>query len=101
MPSWWRVAAPVLAAVLLVKMGGSSLEALRYSRVGPKDHLMELRDCLPRAQALLAAFFDPEHRAESLLHPFERGLVDHKRGFVGDVVVVPHRLDHRKHEVHL
>ena len=50
-PSWWRVAAPVLAAVLLVKMGGSSLEALRYSTVGPKDHLRELRELRPLLHA--------------------------------------------------
>lgn len=40
---WWRIAAPVLALVLFVRVVASSWEALRFSRVGPTDHLVELR----------------------------------------------------------
>ena len=41
--SWWRVLAPLLAIVLLVRVVDSSWEALRFSKVGPTDHLVELR----------------------------------------------------------
>ncbi|MFL5844096.1 MAG: hypothetical protein ACJ762_05320 [Solirubrobacteraceae bacterium] len=45
---WWRVAAPVLALVLVVKVVGSSLDALRFSHVGATAHLAELRDLRDR-----------------------------------------------------
>jgi hypothetical protein len=43
MPAWWRVVAPVLAVLLLVRVVDSSWEALRFSKVGPTEHLVELR----------------------------------------------------------
>lgn len=42
-PSWWRVAAPLLALVLVVKVGLSSWHALRIAPVAPTAHLEELR----------------------------------------------------------
>jgi hypothetical protein len=42
-PSWWRLAAPLLAVLLLARVVDSSWEALRFSKVGPTDHLVELR----------------------------------------------------------
>jgi hypothetical protein len=47
MPRWWPLAAPVLALVLLVRVGDASLRALRVSKVGPTDHLRELRALQP------------------------------------------------------
>lgn len=47
MPSWWWLAAPVLAALLLVRVGDSSYGALVQSRVGPTDHMRELRALQP------------------------------------------------------
>lgn len=44
----WRMVAPLLAAVLVFKVIGSSLDALRFSRVGPTHHLAELRTLKPR-----------------------------------------------------
>jgi len=41
--SWWRFLGPVLAVILLVRVVDSSWEALRFSKVGPTDHLVELR----------------------------------------------------------
>jgi hypothetical protein len=41
--AWWRVLVPLLAVVLLVRVVDSSWEALRFSKVGPTDHLVELR----------------------------------------------------------
>lgn len=43
LPAGWRIAAPVLAVVLLVRVLDSSVEALRHSQVGPTAHLVELR----------------------------------------------------------
>ncbi len=43
LPTWWRLLAPVLAVVLLVRVLDSSWQALRNSKVGPTDHLVELR----------------------------------------------------------
>lgn len=40
---WWRLLAPLLALVLLVKVVDSSVQALRRSPVGPQDHAGELR----------------------------------------------------------
>ena len=40
---WWLIA-PVLALVLFVRVGDSSLQALRISAVGPTDHLVQLRE---------------------------------------------------------
>jgi hypothetical protein len=45
--SWWRIVAPALAAVLLVRVVDSSWEALRFSKVGPSEHLVELRSLQP------------------------------------------------------
>jgi hypothetical protein len=45
--SWWRVAVPVLAVALVVRVVDSSWEALRFSKVGPTDHLVELRALAP------------------------------------------------------
>lgn len=42
LPTWWRVAAPLVAAVLVVQVLGSSWDALRYSKVGPTDHAREI-----------------------------------------------------------
>jgi hypothetical protein len=42
-PHWWRLAAPLLAVILLVRVADSSLQALRISQVAPTDHLRELR----------------------------------------------------------
>jgi hypothetical protein len=47
MPSWWWLAAPLLAAVLVVRVGDSSWSALRVSKVGPPYHLRELRALQP------------------------------------------------------
>ena len=44
---WWRFAAPALAVVLTVKVVGASWQALRFSNVGPTDHLVELRSLRP------------------------------------------------------
>ncbi|HEY4450083.1 MAG TPA: hypothetical protein VGN13_00635 [Solirubrobacteraceae bacterium] len=44
---WWRLAAPLLAVVLLVRVVDSSWESLRGSRVGPTAHLRELRSLRP------------------------------------------------------
>ncbi len=43
---WWP-AVPLLGLVLLVGVGLSDLRALRYSPVGPTDHLEELRSLRP------------------------------------------------------
>jgi hypothetical protein len=45
--SWWRLAAPLLAVALLVRVVDSSWEALRASKVGPTKHLVELRSLRP------------------------------------------------------
>ena len=42
MPSWWRLAAPALAAVLVVRVIGSSADALTFSQVGPTAHADEV-----------------------------------------------------------
>ncbi len=47
-PGWWRLAAPVLAVVLVFKVGDSSLQALRAAQVGPVTHLQELRSLRSR-----------------------------------------------------
>jgi hypothetical protein len=47
MPSWWLLAAPALAAVLVVKVVGSSWDALRYSNVGPTAHTREIQSLRP------------------------------------------------------
>ena len=45
--SWWRIVAPVLAVALVVRVVDSSWEALRFSQVGPTEHLVELRSLRP------------------------------------------------------
>ncbi len=45
--SWWRFLGPLLAVVLLVRVVDSSWEALRFSKVGPTTHLVELRSLRP------------------------------------------------------
>jgi hypothetical protein len=45
--SWWRLLAPLLAIALLVRVVDSSWEALRFSKVGPTEHLSELRSLRP------------------------------------------------------
>lgn len=40
---WWRLLIPLLAVLLLARVVDSSWEALRFSKVGPTDHLVELR----------------------------------------------------------
>lgn len=40
---WWRVLAPVLAVLLVGRVLDASWEALRFSKVGPTNHLLELR----------------------------------------------------------
>lgn len=47
LPRSWRWVAPVVALVLVVKVVHSSLLTLRYSSVGPTDHLRELRSLRP------------------------------------------------------
>jgi hypothetical protein len=44
---WWRFVAPLLAVALMVRVVDSSWEALRFSRVGPTTHLVELRSLQP------------------------------------------------------
>lgn len=46
-PGWWLLAAPLLAAVLVFKSADSSWKALRLGIVGPRDHLVELRQLRP------------------------------------------------------
>jgi len=48
LPRWWHVAAPVLAVVLVGKVGISSWHALRISPVGPITHTDELRALRPQ-----------------------------------------------------
>ena len=45
--AWLRYATPILALLLLVKVVDSDWEALRYSKVGPTNHLTELRSLRP------------------------------------------------------
>lgn len=45
-PPWWPLV-PILALVLLFKVGVSDERALRWSPVGPTDHLAELRTFRP------------------------------------------------------
>ena len=47
MPPWWRLAAPALAAVLVVKVIGSSWNALTFSTVGPTTYVSELQSLRP------------------------------------------------------
>jgi len=47
MPGWWQVAAPALALLLVVRVGESSWDALRHSKVGPRHHTAELRGLQP------------------------------------------------------
>ena len=47
MPSWWWLAAPILAGVLVVQVVGSSWDALTYSKVGPTDHAREIASLRP------------------------------------------------------
>lgn len=47
LPSWWRVGAPLVAAVLLVKAMGSTWQALTFSSVGPTTHIRELQSLAP------------------------------------------------------
>lgn len=47
LPRWWMLLAPLLGAVLVVKVVSSSVEALRFARVGPDDHAAELRSLRP------------------------------------------------------
>ena len=46
-PSWWWLAAPVLALILVARVVDSSWEALRYGKVGSSSHLLELRALRP------------------------------------------------------
>jgi hypothetical protein len=46
-PMWWRLVASILAVVLVVRVVDSSWEALRYSKVGETQHLVELRSLRP------------------------------------------------------
>ncbi len=46
-PRWWHFLAPLLAVILVVKVGQSSWHALRTSRVGPVAHASELRQLRP------------------------------------------------------
>ncbi len=43
MPSWWWLAAPALAALLVFGAIGSSWRALTFSTVGPTDHTREIQ----------------------------------------------------------
>lgn len=43
MPSWWSVAAPVVAVLLIVMLTPSSVDALRNSNVGPTAHTRQLQ----------------------------------------------------------
>jgi hypothetical protein len=43
----FRIVAPLLAAVLLFRVVDSSWEALRFSKVAPTEHLVELRSLRP------------------------------------------------------
>jgi len=45
--AWSRMLAPVLALVLLARVVDSSWEALRYSKVAPTEHMLELRSLRP------------------------------------------------------
>ena len=45
--AWWRIVAPLLAVALVVRVVDSSWEALRFSKVGPTAHLVELRSLRP------------------------------------------------------
>jgi hypothetical protein len=45
--SWWWIVVPLLAAGLVVRVVDSSWEALRFSKVGPTAHLLELRSLRP------------------------------------------------------
>ncbi len=45
--SWWRLVGILLAVTLLVRVVDSSWEALRFSKVGPTTHLVELRSLRP------------------------------------------------------
>ena len=45
--AWWPVVASVLAVALLVRVVDASWEALRASKVGPTNHLVELRSLRP------------------------------------------------------
>ena len=46
-PRWWHLLAPLLAVILVVKVGQSTWHALRISRVGPVAHASELRELRP------------------------------------------------------
>ncbi len=45
--SWWALLTPLVAVVLLARVVDSSWEALRYSKVAPTQHLLELRSLRP------------------------------------------------------
>ena len=47
MPSWWRIAAPALAVVLVFKGLGSSWDALAYSKVAPMSQVRQLQSLGP------------------------------------------------------
>lgn len=65
-PSWWRMAAPVLATVLVVKVVEASWHALRISPVGPTAHTDELAQLRPLVQDRRVLFLgnDDFHRWE-------------------------------------
>ncbi len=46
-PRWWRILAPLLAVVLVAKVGVTSWHGLRIASVGPTAHLDELRELRP------------------------------------------------------
>jgi hypothetical protein len=46
-PGWWRIAAPLLALLLLARVVDTSWGVLRQAPVGPDDHLRQLRALQP------------------------------------------------------
>jgi hypothetical protein len=46
-PRWWPFAAPLLAALLLIRVADTSWGALRQAPVGPEDHMRQLRALQP------------------------------------------------------
>jgi hypothetical protein len=46
-PRWWAWAAPLIAALLFLRVADSSLQALRSANVAPSVHADELRSFLP------------------------------------------------------
>jgi len=65
-PSWWRMAAPILATVLVFKVAQSSWHALRITQVGATAHADELESLRPMLQRQRVMFLgnDDFHRWE-------------------------------------